>query len=65
MKPKKTKGSAWSPRYMGYRAKFDYEPFIILAGSKRVLKKIHRVIFPDLPFRPDFVHPANVRRTGD
>lgn len=65
MRPKKTKGSPWSPRYFGYRAFLDYKPFIILAATKRELKRIHKTIFPDIPFRPEFCHPANVRRTGD
>lgn len=65
MKNKKTKGSSWSPRYVGYMAHANRQRFYIIAGNMKMLREIHTMIFPDLPFRRKFCHPANIRRTGD
>lgn len=65
MKNLKTKGGPWSPRYIGYMAHVERKRFYIIAGNMKTLRKIHKLIFPDLPFMRKFCHPANVRRTGD
>jgi hypothetical protein len=62
---KKTKGTPWSPRYLGYQATLEGSRFIIVAKNKSVLRKIHKALFPSFHFNPELVHPANVRRTGD
>lgn len=64
-KYKKTKPGDWSPRYLGYKGYIDHEEFYIIAQNEGALRMFHRKIFPDLPFRPKFIHPCSLRRIGD